>query len=237
MISRVPSEMSVPGTLFQSLRIEGYAIVSVDGMIADRKGRMPDALRIDADQRFFAASLDVASAVAHGRHSHEQQSHSGRRHRLILTRKIAGIEADASNPLAIFWNPAGCSLAQACRSMGVTAGVLAVIGATDVSANFSISGITHSTSPVPAASVCLAGARSSRRLLAGGRRKRCSQSTVLRRVRCKCSIGQPGRPWSRGAGSAPRFEQTARCVVGSGCSMAPTVQETETNAMYRLRVR
>ena len=60
MISRVPSEMSVPGTLFQSLRIEGYAIVSVDGMIADRKGRMPDALRIDADQRFFAAGLDVA---------------------------------------------------------------------------------------------------------------------------------------------------------------------------------
>ena len=76
MISRVPSEMSVPGTLFQSLRIEGYAIVSVDGMIADRKGRMPNALRIDADQRFFAASLDVASAVAHGRYSHEQQPHS-----------------------------------------------------------------------------------------------------------------------------------------------------------------
>ena len=136
MISRVPSEMSVPGTLFQSLRIEGYAIVSVDGMIADRKGRMPDALRIDADQRFFAASLDVASAVVHGRHSHEQQSHSGRRHRLILTRKIAGIEPDPSNPLAILWNPAGCSLAQACRSMGVTAGVLAVIGATDVFGEF-----------------------------------------------------------------------------------------------------
>ena len=136
MISRVPSEMSVPGTLFQSLRIEGYAIVSVDGMIADRKGRMPDALRIDADQRFFAASLDVASAVVHGRHSHEQQSHSERRHRLILTRKIAGIEPDPSNPLAILWNPAGCSLAQACRSMGVTAGVLAIIGATDVFGEF-----------------------------------------------------------------------------------------------------
>jgi hypothetical protein len=136
MISRVPIEMSVPGTLFQSLRIEGYAIVSVDGMIADRKGRMPDALRIDADQRFFAASLDVASAVAHGRHSHEQQPHSQGRRRLILTRRVAGIEPDPSNPLAVLWNPAGCSLAQACRSMGVTAGVLAVIGATDVFGEF-----------------------------------------------------------------------------------------------------
>ena len=36
---------------------------------------------------------------------------------------------------------------------------------------------------------------------------------------------------------ARSLEQTARCVVGRGCSMAPTVQETETNAMYRLRVR
>src|ERR1700731_3595996 len=107
MISRVPSEMSVPGTLFQSLRIEGYAIVSVDGMIADRKGRMPDALRIDADQRFFAASLDLASAVAHGRHWHEQQSHSERRGPVFLPGKMAGIEPDPSNPLAILWNPAG----------------------------------------------------------------------------------------------------------------------------------
>jgi dihydrofolate reductase len=136
MISRVPSEMSVPGTQFQSLRIEGYAIVSVDGMIADRKGRMPDALRIDADQRFFAASLDVASVVAHGRHSHEQQPHSEGRRRLILTRKIGGIEPGPSNPLAILWNPAGCSLAQACVSMGVTAGVVAVIGGTDVFGEF-----------------------------------------------------------------------------------------------------
>jgi hypothetical protein len=136
MISRVPSEMSVPGPLFQSLRIEGYAIVSVDGMIADRKGRMPDALRIDADQRFFAASLDVATAVAHGRYSHEQQPHSQGRRRLILTRRVAGIVPDPSNPLAVLWNPAGCSLAQACVSMGVTAGVLAVIGGTAVFGEF-----------------------------------------------------------------------------------------------------
>jgi hypothetical protein len=119
-----------------ALRVEGYAIVSVEGTIADRNGRMPNALRIDADQRFFAASLDVATAVAHGRYSHEQQPHSQGRRRLILTRRVAGIVPDPSNPLAVLWNPAGCSLAQACVSMGVTAGVLAVIGGTAVFGEF-----------------------------------------------------------------------------------------------------
>ena len=52
-------------------RIEGYVIVSTDGMIADGKAQMPDAIRNDADQSFFQAALDRAAAVLHGRHSHE----------------------------------------------------------------------------------------------------------------------------------------------------------------------
>jgi hypothetical protein len=52
-------------------RIEGYVIVSTDGMIADVKGLMPEAIRNDADQRFFQAGLDQAAVVVHGRHSHE----------------------------------------------------------------------------------------------------------------------------------------------------------------------
>jgi dihydrofolate reductase len=120
----------------RSIRIEGYAIVSLDGMIADRNGHMPDALRIDADQRFYAASLDAASAVAHGRYSHEQHPHSQGRRRLILTRKLAAIEPDASNPLAVLWNPAGYPFVQACISMGLTGGVLAVLGGTDVFGEF-----------------------------------------------------------------------------------------------------
>ena len=35
-------------------RIEGYAIASADGMIADATGFMPDSLKIEADQRFYA---------------------------------------------------------------------------------------------------------------------------------------------------------------------------------------
>jgi len=42
--------------------IEGYAIVSVDSMIADASGNM-GALKFDADQKFFLASLDAAAAV------------------------------------------------------------------------------------------------------------------------------------------------------------------------------
>ena len=55
------------------LRIEGYAIASADGMIADATGFMPDSLKFEADQRFFLEALDRAAMVAHGRLSHEGQ--------------------------------------------------------------------------------------------------------------------------------------------------------------------
>jgi hypothetical protein len=34
-------------------RIEGYAIVSEDGMIANAAGIMPDSLKFEADRHFF----------------------------------------------------------------------------------------------------------------------------------------------------------------------------------------
>ena len=51
--------------------IEGYAIVSADGMIADRDGNMPDGIRNDADQHFLQTAMDQAAVIIHGRHSHE----------------------------------------------------------------------------------------------------------------------------------------------------------------------
>ena len=116
----------------QPLRIVGYAIVSSDGMLADSAGHMPDALKIDADQRFFEAGLDGAAAAVHGRHSGEGQANSPRRRRLILTRKVSAIEQDPDNPLARLWNPAGASFAAACRALGVEAGTVAIIGGTEV---------------------------------------------------------------------------------------------------------
>jgi hypothetical protein len=34
------------------MRIEGYVIVSADGMLADANGVMPASLKFEADQRF-----------------------------------------------------------------------------------------------------------------------------------------------------------------------------------------
>ena len=67
-------------------RIDGYAIVSEDGMLANAAGIMPDSLKFDADRRFFERGLDNVDVVVHGRHSHEQQPHSYLRRRLVRAR-------------------------------------------------------------------------------------------------------------------------------------------------------
>jgi dihydrofolate reductase len=113
-------------------RIEGYAIVSADGMLANAAGIMPAELKFDADQRFFANGLDGVDAVVHGRHSHERQPHSHLRRRLVVTRQAPGILADPSNDKALFWNPAGAAFEDAWAALGVPDGSLAVIGGTDV---------------------------------------------------------------------------------------------------------
>lgn len=113
-------------------RIEGYAIVSEDGMLANSAGVMPDSLKIKADQEFFERGLDGVDVVVHGRHSHEHQRHSDLRRRLILTHKIAALALDPSNKKALFWNPAGVSLEQAMAVLGVPTGSVGVIGGTEV---------------------------------------------------------------------------------------------------------
>jgi len=113
-------------------RIEGYAIVSADGMLADATGVMPDALKFEADKCFFERGLDGVDVVVHGRHSHEQQPHSPLRRRLIATRQIPTLAADPSNPKAWFWNPAGASFEQALAVLGLADARIGVIGGTEV---------------------------------------------------------------------------------------------------------
>lgn len=117
-------------------RIEGFAIISEDGMLANKAGIMPAALKFDADQRFFENGLDGVDAVAHGRHSHERQPHSPLRHRLILTRQIPALAPDKSNDKALFWNPTGATFEEAWEALGVPQGSLGVIGGTGVFALF-----------------------------------------------------------------------------------------------------
>ena len=111
--------------------IEGYAIVSADSMISDAGGAM-DALKFDADQQLFWASLAAAAAVAHGRHSAEGGPRVECRRRLILTRRIAALARDPQNSKASLWNPAGASFEDAWRALCAPDGVLAVIGGTEV---------------------------------------------------------------------------------------------------------
>src|SRR5450756_868411 len=74
------------------LRIEGYVIVSADGMLANAAHVMPDALKFEGDKQFFTAALDRADLIVHGRHSYEDQPNSPRRKRIIVTRSVGAIE-------------------------------------------------------------------------------------------------------------------------------------------------
>ena len=114
------------------LRIDGYVIVSADGMLANAAHVMPDELRFEGDKQFFAAALDRADLIVHGRRSYEDQPNSPRRKRIIVTRSIAAVAPDPSNPKATLWNPAGAAFEAACDHAGVHSGTAAVIGGPDV---------------------------------------------------------------------------------------------------------
>ena len=115
-----------------TLRIEGYVIVSGDGMLANAQNVMPEELKFEGDKRFFNAALDRADLIVHGLHSHEQQPNSPQRKRIVLTRNIAATAADPSNPKALLWNPAGASFEMACDAAGVRSGLVAIIGGPQV---------------------------------------------------------------------------------------------------------
>jgi hypothetical protein len=110
------------------LLVEGYVIVSAEGMLANADHVMPDELKFEGDKAFFTAALDRADLIVHGRHSYEGQPNSPRRKRLIVTRTIRAIAPDPSNPLATLWNPTGASFEAACDRAGVNAGTVAIIG-------------------------------------------------------------------------------------------------------------
>ena len=115
-----------------ALRIEGYVIVSADGMLANADRVMPEELKFEGDKQFFTAALDRADLIVHGRNSHEEQPNSPKRKRVVLTRGIASIAPDPTNPRSTLWNPAGAPFEAACDRAGVQAGTIAIIGGPDV---------------------------------------------------------------------------------------------------------
>ena len=114
------------------LSVEGFAIISADGMIATGDGTHPATLMDPADQAFFHGSLDRAAVVVHGRYSHEGGPRAAARKRLIVTRRVPALAPHPRHPNGMLWNPVGMPFAQACAALGVSEGVAAIIGGTDV---------------------------------------------------------------------------------------------------------
>ena len=114
------------------LRVEGFVIVSAEGMLANAGHVMPVELKFEGDKRFFSDALDRAELVVHGRHSHEDQPNSPRRKRIVLTRTIGRLAPDPSNPKSTLWNPAGATFEAACDRAGVSFGMVAIIGGPNV---------------------------------------------------------------------------------------------------------
>ncbi len=118
-------------------RIEGYAVISREGMIAASDGSFPDAIKIPADHEFYQAAVDRASAVVNGAHSAEGGPTEKERRRLRLTRRATQLIPDPKNPNALLWNPAMAPFDEAWRRLGIgAADTLAVVGGTDVFALF-----------------------------------------------------------------------------------------------------
>ncbi|MBN9305959.1 MULTISPECIES: dihydrofolate reductase [unclassified Devosia] len=110
-----------------ALEIVGHAIVSADGMIADRDHKMPAALRNDADWRRFQAALDRAVLVVLGRIGHEAHPNPGRK-RLVVTSRVAWLERAPGDDHTMLWNPSGIGLRRVLAGLGIADGVVAVTG-------------------------------------------------------------------------------------------------------------
>jgi dihydrofolate reductase len=112
-------------------RIEGYAIVSADGMIAGRDGVMPPELIVPADQIFFERALDKVDIVLHGRLSQETHPRSAERRRIVVTRQIASVAPNA-NAKIVSWNPAGAPLQDAVAAFAIANAIIGVVGGSEV---------------------------------------------------------------------------------------------------------
>jgi len=108
--------------------IEGFAIVSADGMLADANRVIPQGMIVPADQEFFHGSLANAALVVHGRHSHEGGPHAHERHRLVVTSRVSSLAPNPTYPKSLLWNPNGASLHEAWSELGAPTGPCAVIG-------------------------------------------------------------------------------------------------------------
>ncbi len=116
-----------------SYSLEGHAIVSTDDRIADADGDKPPGLDHPADWARFQAALDEAALVVMGRSSHETSPNPRHRNRLILSRRVSGLEQRGDG---WWWNPGGASLDEALSAAAPDGGAIAVVGGREVFDHF-----------------------------------------------------------------------------------------------------
>jgi dihydrofolate reductase len=113
-----------------TIAFHGYAIVSADGFIADSGGRMPEALRFDADWAYFRAALRQADLMILGRHTHELSPNLTSRPRLVVSR---GVRAVIQENASTWWvNPKEVTPSAAAAVVAGAAARVAVAGGTGV---------------------------------------------------------------------------------------------------------
>lgn len=113
-----------------TITFKGYAIVSADGLIADDKGCMPEALCFEADWAHFRSELDQADIMLLGRHTHELSPNVTGRRRLVVSR---GVRAVIQENEATWWvNPKEVTPAAAVAVVMGTEAKVAVAGGTGV---------------------------------------------------------------------------------------------------------
>ncbi|MEM8952157.1 MAG: dihydrofolate reductase family protein [Pseudomonadota bacterium] len=113
-----------------TVTFKGYAVVSADGFIADDQGRMPDALRFDADWAYFQAALDRADITLLGRHTHEAAPNAKQRRRLVVSR---GVRAVIREDVRTWWvNSEDVAPASAIAAVAGATADVAVVGGTGV---------------------------------------------------------------------------------------------------------
>ncbi|MGI9505626.1 MAG: hypothetical protein ACR2RE_21530, partial [Geminicoccaceae bacterium] len=113
-----------------TIAFTGYAVTSADGFIADREGRMPEALRFDADWAYFQAALDAADITLLGRRTHEAAPNVKERRRLVVSRAVRAVVREN----AFTWraNPEDVAPASAVAETGGSDAEVAVVGGTGV---------------------------------------------------------------------------------------------------------
>jgi dihydrofolate reductase len=138
--------------------IEGHAILSDEGCIADAAGRMPDMLKNPADWAYFQGHLDRAALVVTGRLGHEAHLNTPGRQRLVFSSRTEGKGFSRTGDVA-FVDPARFDVLKAFARLAPAGGTVAVTGGTGVFDWFAARGLYTAFHLVRAHGVRVPGGR------------------------------------------------------------------------------